>query len=57
MTHETKKTRVQFLNGLAVAAVSLSVSHYLSDHHWWSILVGVVAATALHCLALLTSRD
>lgn len=56
MTHEPRETRAQFLNGLAVAAVTLAVTHYLSEHNGWSIFVGLLAAAALHGLALFAAR-
>jgi hypothetical protein len=48
MAEEWKKARAQYLNGLAVATVSLAVSAMLAGAPWWVLpAAGVVSLTLL----------
>ncbi|HEY8576945.1 MAG TPA: hypothetical protein VIL88_11465 [Devosia sp.] len=57
MEDETRRTEAQYLNGLAVAAVSGSVAAVLGGFSVWMLLVGGAASLALHSLAVWRVRQ
>ena len=56
MTDEAKKTRAQYLNGLAVAVLSLAVSAVLAGAHWWVLPAAVAISVTLHWVAVRVVR-
>lgn len=56
MTEEAKKTRAQYLNGLAVSVISLTLSVVLAGGPWWLLAGAVAASIALHLAAVVVVR-
>ena len=56
MTEEVKKTRAQYLNGLAVTVVGLMVSVVLAGGPWWLLAVAVAVSVVLHLAAVVVVR-
>jgi hypothetical protein len=54
MTEEAKKARAQYLNGLAVAVITITVSVVLAGGSWWLLAVAGALSVALHKLAVRT---
>lgn len=56
MSEEWKKVRAQYLNGLAVAMVSLAVSAMLAGAPWWVLPAAGAVSLTLHWAALRVVR-
>ena len=56
MTEEPKKARAQYLNGLAVAVVSLAVSAVLAGAQWWMLPPAAAISLTLHWAAVRVVR-
>lgn len=56
MSEERKKVRAQYLNGLAVAMVSLAVSAMLAGAPWWVLPAAGAVSLTLHWAALRVVR-
>lgn len=56
MTEEAKKTRAQYLNGLAVSVISITVSVVLAGGPWWLLAAAAPASVVLHLAAVVVVR-
>ena len=56
MSEEWKKARAQYLNGLAVAVVSLAVSALLAGTPWWVLPAAGAVSLTLHWAAVRVVR-
>ena len=56
MTEEWKKARAQYLNGLAVAMVSLATTAVLTGAPWWVLPAAVAISVTLHWVAVRVVR-
>jgi hypothetical protein len=56
MSDEWKKARAQYLNGLAVAIVSLAISAMLAGAPWWVLPAAVAVSLTLHWAAVWVVR-
>ena len=56
MTEEWKKARAQYLNGLAVAVISLTVSVVLAGGPWWLLAGAAAASVLLHAAAVVVVK-
>lgn len=56
MIDEAKKTQAQYLNGWAVAVMSLAASAVLACAPWWFLAGGFVLSGALHSMAVRVVR-
>lgn len=54
MTEEAKKARAQYLNGLAVAVITITMSVVLAGGPWWLLAGAGALSVALHKLAVRT---
>lgn len=57
MTQEWKKARAQYLNGLAVATVSLAGSAMLAGGPWWVLPAAGAVSLTLHWAAVRVVRS
>lgn len=57
MEDEARRTEAQYLNGLAVAAVSGPVAAVLGGSSVWMLLVGGAVSVALHIMAVRRVRQ
>lgn len=56
MTEEAKKTRAQYLNGLAIAVISLTVSVVLAGGPLWLLAGAAAVSVLLHLAAVVVVR-
>ena len=56
MTKEAKRARAQYLNGLAVSVISLTVSVVLAGGPWWLLAGAAALSLLLHRAAVGTLR-
>lgn len=56
MSDQAKRIRASYLNGLAVAVISLAASAVISGASWWILLVATGASAALHAAAVRAGR-
>lgn len=56
MTNETRKARAQYLNGLAVAVMSVATSAILAGAPWWVLPAAGLASITLHWAAARAAR-
>ncbi|HEY8577588.1 MAG TPA: hypothetical protein VIL88_14775 [Devosia sp.] len=56
MTDEAKKTQAQYLNGLAIATLSLATTAVLSGVPWWVLPAAAMVSVVLHCAAVRVVR-
>jgi hypothetical protein len=56
MTKEAKRARAQYLNGLAVSVISLTLSVVLAGGPWWLLAGAAALSLLLHRMAVDTLR-
>lgn len=56
MIDEAKRTRAQYLNGLAVAVIGIAASAVVAGGGWWIFVAGVAASMLLHWAAVRLAR-